>query len=68
VAFVVYLVGAWLPAYVAFRLVPRFGIRAAFDVAAGALAWNVRDARARGRWRLRRADLELPALPGVARP
>ncbi len=63
-AFLVYFLAGWLPAYVVFRLAPRFGLHEALDVASRAVAWNVDDARARERWRLRHEDLELPHLPG----
>jgi GT2 family glycosyltransferase len=59
VAFIAYYVVAWLPAYTAVRLIPRFGLRLGLRIAIVPLLWNMRDAIRRGHWRLRAQDLEI---------
>ena len=61
-AFVAYFVLAKLPAYTVARLVPRFGLRAGIGIAISSLSWNIRDARRRGRWRLRAEDQVIPPI------
>lgn len=62
--FVGYFGLLWLPAYTVARLIPRFGLRRGVGLAVRSVAWNVGDARRRGRWRLGRLDQEIPALDG----
>jgi GT2 family glycosyltransferase len=60
--FLVYLTAIWLPAYYVTRLAPRYGIGQAARIAIQGVAWNVRDALRRRRWRLRRSDQDIPSL------
>lgn len=43
--FFVYFTGFWLPAYLATRLVPRWGVRKGLEIALQTLAWNIKNAR-----------------------
>jgi len=61
-AFMAYYVMGKLPAYTLARLVPRFGLRAGPGIAISSLAWNVRDALRRRRWRLRADDQVIPRI------
>jgi GT2 family glycosyltransferase len=60
--FICYYSFLWLPAFFVMRLVPQFGFRQGGGIAIQSLAWNIKDAARRRRWKLRSSDQEMPAL------
>ena len=60
--FLAYLTALWLPAYYVTRLVPRYGLVQAARIGFLGVAWNIRDAFHRRRWRLRPSDQDIPRL------
>jgi GT2 family glycosyltransferase len=69
--FLTYFLLAWLPAFYLARLAPRFGPARGARIAWESIGWNVRDARLRRSWRLRRSpnwEMLEPSVGDVREP